>query len=103
MSSTMPEHGIALPVQVGSSFRKGNEQSQLHTLRYSFKPGSVSSKRPGKLRIRGEDAKLKVGENVFRGKANAHKASECVLLCDGNGVWRIERLDTSVTNLKPER
>ena len=87
----------------GSISEVASVQHRLTCSSTHFKPGSVSSKRPDKLRIQGEDAKRNMGENVFRGKANAHKESECVLLCDGNGVWRIERLDTSVTNVKPER
>jgi hypothetical protein len=101
-----PRRDVAYPVRLGASFGAG--QASHHSLRYSFKPSSADFSRRGKVLVRGPAAEARVpGETaeksfVFRGKAETHKASECVLVCR-DGSWTLERLHYKVLHLKAER
>ena len=94
-------------VAVGASFGAG--AVGLHSLRYSFKPSSAAAAPAGTLTLRDREAHLSVplGGGApplnFTGHADATKTSECALICDADGSWRLERLGRSIKDLKPDR
>ena len=61
----------------------------------------------GRVSINGAAVEIKVPTKpsspvVFRGKNDAHRSSECLLVCRG-GKWTLERLDKSMRELRAER
>ena len=103
-----PRAGVKYEVAIGESVRRPDSAAGHHTLRYSFKPSSADYTKTAKLKISGQSAEVRVPstggkEIVFNGKADAHKKTEFVLICDADGAWRLERLGQSIKNLKAER
>lgn len=99
------KEGIAYDVELGASFRGG--VATHHTLRYSFKPPTADYTQRGRVSINGAAVEIKVPTKssspvVFRGKNDAHRSSECLLVCRG-GKWTLERLDKSMRELRAER
>ena len=43
------------------------------------------------------------GDVSFTGNTSDYKGTDCALICDANGAWRIELLSQSIVNLKAER
>ena len=77
-------------------------------MRYNFKPDSAQWVRPGRLKVQGLQAEMRTdnvqaGEIIFVGKAEDSKPTECVLICDHNGRWRLERLHRGLRNMRAER
>lgn len=107
-ASSQPELNVRHEVTVGTSFAQGAPRT-MHTMRYNFKPTSAEWKRRGRLRIRDKSAKVLmpvVGSKqqmTFSGNVEQHRPSECLLIRDNDGKWRIERLGMNIKNLKQER
>lgn len=100
-----PEPGMTYKVTKGASFSKTAE-AKLHTLRYSFKPQSVSKASKGRLQVNGHEAILTSDgppKVVFEGNVESHKTSEFALICDADGSWRLERLGSNIKNLMVQR
>ncbi|KAL1519530.1 hypothetical protein AB1Y20_023045 [Prymnesium parvum] len=94
-------------VRLGQSFSaRGN--TRFHTLRYNFKPAHAAFSLGGKLHLHGSTVELNVpsksnGQLLFTGNSEPYKEVDCVLICNAEGEWRIERLDRNIKNLKVER
>ena len=103
---TKGTHAVAL----GESLRGRGRSSELVSMRYTFKPTSADWSRPGKLRLSGRAAELEVASlessapaTLFSGTCDEAKETECLLLCDSSGQWRIERIHKHIKNLRPQR
>ena len=101
------ERNKPFSVRLGASF-SGVKKAH-STMRYSFKPSSADWTRQGRISVDGPAVEVRVpsasggsASVVFRGKADAHKATECVLMCR-DGQWTLERLRLNILNLKAER
>ena len=102
-----PPPGASHELVLGRSFRAGAAATHA-TMRYSFKPSSVEWRRRGHLSVRGPAVEVRMpktggGTVVLRGKADAHKASECLLICRADGQWVLERLGSNFLQLQAER
>ena len=96
----MPPRGGPHPVAVG-----GTTGRRHHLLRYSMKPASASTNAPGTLRVRNQRAELRMQSTSSHGEVRLvggveEKRDEFALICEG-GRYRLERLESVVTGLKP--
>ena len=104
-----PERNVRHTVHLGRSFGRASTHLGVHTLRYSFKPSSSDWTKRGRVAISGQVATLKQpavsgnGDITFRGKAEEHRATDCLLVCDSDGRWTLERMKRNVKDLKAER
>ena len=90
-------------VSIGTSFAEGS-LSSFHTMRYRSEPAAAKSF--GKLQIRGKVAEMSVDSHragaatTYLGNVENHNETECVLICDNSGKWRLERLHLNMKNLR---
>ena len=106
-ASWRPHAGMNYAIKLDANPRRRG--TVMHTLRYSFKPSSGDWKKCAEVTLRGQNAEVCVpstlGTNdlLFRGKAETHRTTECLLMCDAEGKWTLTRLSRSLKNLVPER
>ena len=100
--------GVRYHIARGDSLVESGGPSY-HTLRYAFKPDSVSHATNGSIQL-GTSGAVKMhvqtgGARVvsFEGNVEPHKLTEFVLLRDSDGSLRLERLSQNVKNLKVVR
>ena len=96
----MPPRGGPHAVTVGDTTGRRH-----HLLRYSMKPASSSFDAPGTLRVRNQRAELRMQSTSSHGEVRLvggveEKRDEFALICEG-GRYRLERLESVVTGLKP--
>lgn len=100
--------GVKYHVARGDSLVESGGPSY-HTLRYAFKPDSVSHATNGSIHL-GTSGAVKMHVQTggaravhFEGNVEPHKLTEFVLLRDSDGSLRLERLSQNVKNLKVVR
>ena len=100
--------GVRYNVARGDSLVESGGPSY-HTLRYAFKPDSVSHATNGSIHL-GTSGAVKMHVQTggacavhFEGNVEPHKLTEFVLLRDSDGSLRLERLSQNVKNLKVVR
>jgi len=100
--------GVRYHVARGDSLVESGGPSY-HTLRYAFKPDSVSHATNGSIHL-GTSGAVKMHVQTggaravhFEGNVEPHKLTEFVLLRDSDGSLRLERLSQNVKNLKVVR
>mmetsp|Transcript_38210 Transcript_38210/g.76554 ORF Transcript_38210/g.76554 Transcript_38210/m.76554 type:complete len:156 (-) Transcript_38210:90-557(-) len=110
-SVTHPAPGKRYSVERGASLAAGAGLStSFDTLRYNFKPASAAAADRGRLRLSsGGHVKLSTiptasaGGVIFDGNSEDHRHTAFALVCDRNGIWRLERLQRSIKNLAHRR
>lgn len=91
-------------IVVGTSFSEQSHTSSFHALRYSSETSSPKPFTSGRMQVRGKVVEMKVdtpeGETTYLGSVEDHKETDCVLICDNSGKWRLERLHLNLKSLR---
>jgi len=110
MSDHDPVDGVDYEIVIGDSFTK--ERSELHLMKYEFKPLSVDDSSPGRALLETNKVSVylpdKNGKNAveFKGsrKDLVNDETECILLWNpSKRVFTLEKLSSTAMTLRPTR